>query len=1092
MPILKEIKKVLVIGSGPIIIGQAAEFDYAATQALKALKEEKIEVVLVNSNPATIMTDKFMADSVYIEPLTKETIMKIIEIEKPDSLLSIVGGQTALNLSMELSKDGFLEKNKIKLLGADIKTIEKSEDRNLFKEAMKEINQPIIESKTATTEKEAKNILDEIGLPVVVRPAFTLGGTGGGIATTKEEFLKIAKNGLLCSPINQILIEKSVAGWAEIEFELIRDSSSNTIVICGMENFDPVGIHTGDSIVVAPCLTLSDKEYQTLRSASIEIVNKLDVKGGCNCQFAYNKKTKEYAVIEVNPRLSRSSALASKATGYPIAKVATKVAIGFKLNEILNEITKKTYACFEPALDYVVVKFPKWPFDKFIYANRTLGPQMKATGEVMSIASNFEQALMKAIRGAEIKTDTLTIEEFSILKDKEILKKIEETDDRRIFLIYEALKRNISIETIEDITKIDCFFLNKLKNLAETEKLLKKEQENKNSKYVEENLYKTAKEMGFLDRTIEELTKKNIHSKNKPCFKMVDTCAAEFVACTPYFYSTHEKDDEAETFNILKKENKQKVLVLGSGPIRIGQGIEFDYCCVHAIWALKKLGFESIICNNNPETVSTDFDTGDKLYFEPIQMEDIDKIIEIEKPIGVIVQFGGQTAIKLSKELYKKNIPILGTSHNSIDIAEDRKKFDELLEKFSIPRPKGYSVFSVSEAVKAANILKYPVLLRPSYVLGGQNMTIAYNDVDVIEYMKIITANEIKNPVLIDKYLTGIEAEVDAICDGSDCIIPGIMEHIERAGVHSGDSISVYPAQNLSKDIIEKIVEYTKTIACALNVKGLLNIQFVIHNNEVYIIEANPRSSRTVPYISKVTSIPMVELATRVIFGEKIKDLNYKSGLAENTGYVAVKVPVFSFEKLNNVDVHLGPEMKSTGEVLGIAKNFSDALFKGLLGAGYNMNFENKKGVLITVKDRDKKEIVPLAKKFKELGFKIYATVGTATFLKNNSIECTTVFKAHENENSTLKLIENKKVDFIISTSAKGKIQDSDSVKIRMKSVELSIPCLTCIDTAKAYSYSININNSIKNVDVFNLNSIKPIKNLNNSLNLKDTAKDFM
>ncbi len=1069
MAVLEGIKKVLVIGSGPIIIGQAAEFDYAGTQALKALKEENLEVVLVNSNPATIMTDRFMADHIYIEPLTKETIKKIIEIEKPDSLLSIIGGQTALNLAMELSEEGFLEQNNVKLLGADIKTIKKAEDRNQFKEAMKKIGQPVIESAVATTKEEAKEVLEKIGLPVVIRPAFTLGGTGGGIATTKEEFLEIVKNGLICSPISQVLIEKSVAGWKEIEFELIRDSNSNTITICSMENVDPVGVHTGDSIVVAPCLTLSDKEYQILRSASIEIVKELNVSGGCNCQFAVNKETFEYAVIEVNPRVSRSSALASKATGYPIAKVATKVAIGFALDEILNEITKKTYACFEPALDYVVVKFPKWPFDKFIYANRSLGPQMKATGEVMSIGPNFEQALMKAIRGAEINQETPTLKEFGILKDEEILNRLKDVDDRRIFLVYEALKRGISVSNIENITKIDCWFLNGLKNLAEMEKVLEKLKE-EDLEFVEEDIYIKAKNIGFLDSTIEKLTGKKIKTKKEPCFKMVDTCAAEFLATTPYFYSTDEEDNEAKELDEMKKQNKKKVLVLGSGPIRIGQGIEFDYCCVHCIWALKKLGFEAIICNNNPETVSTDFDTGDKLYFEPVQMEDVENIIKTEKPIGVIVQFGGQTAIKLAKKLNKDNIKILGTSSDSIDIAEDRKRFDELLEKFSIPRPQGYSVFSVLEAIKAANLLKYPVLLRPSYVLGGQNMTIAYSDEDVMEYMKIITTNEIKNPVLIDKYLTGIEAEVDAICDGFDCIIPGIMEHIERAGVHSGDSISLYPSQNLSQKIVDKIVKYTKIIAVALKVKGLLNIQFVIHNDEVYIIEANPRSSRTVPYISKVTNIPMVELATRVLFGEKIKDFGYGEGLIKNKEYVAVKVPVFSFEKLNNVDVHLGPEMKSTGEVLGIAKNFSDALFKGLLAAGYNMNYKDKKGVLITVKDRDKAEIIPLAKKFKELGFKIYATAGTADILTKNMIECEAVFKAHENENSTLKLIENKEVDLVISTSDKGKLQESDSVKIRRKSVELSIPCLTCLDTAKAYTYSLSVNKSMKDIDVFDIN----------------------
>ncbi len=1023
MPVRKDIKKVLVIGSGPIIIGQAAEFDYAGTQALKALKEENLEVVLVNSNPATIMTDKFMADQIYIEPLTKDSIKKIIELEKPDSLLSIIGGQTGLNLAMGLYEDGFLKKHNIKLLGADINTIKKAEDRNLFKQTMKKIGQPVIESKTANTLKEAEEVLNSIKLPVVVRPAFTLGGTGGGIATTKEEFLNIVKNGLLYSPISQVLIEKSVAGWKEIEFEVVKDSASNTITICSMENVDPIGVHTGDSIVVAPALTLSDKELQMLRTASIKIVKELNVNGGCNCQFALNPNSFEYAVIEVNPRVSRSSALASKATGYPIAKVATKVAIGFHLNEIINQITKKTYACFEPSLDYIVLKFPKWPFDKFSYANRNLGPQMKATGEVMSIATNFEQALMKAIRGAEINQETLTLKEFENLKDEEILKGLEKVTDKRIFLVFEAIKKGVPIKTIENLTKIDSFFLSKLKNLAEMEKILTSEKTNKNSTFLDEELYVKAKKMGFLNKTIENLTGKKIKNKLNANFKMVDTCAAEFLSSTPYFYSTYDEENEALSLDENLKESK-KVLVLGSGPIRIGQGIEFDYCCVHCIWALKKLNFKAIICNNNPETVSTDFDIGDKLYFEPVQFEDVEEIIKTEKPMGVIIQFGGQTAIKLGLQLKKANIPILGTSFESVDVAEDRKKFDALLEKFSIPRPKGYSVFSVDEAITAANNLKYPVLLRPSYVLGGQNMVIAYGDEDVYEYMKIITKNKLENPVLIDKYLTGIEAEVDAICDGKNCLIPGIMEHIERAGVHSGDSISVYPSQNLSEEIVSKIVKYTKTIASALNVVGLLNIQFVIHENEVFIIEANPRSSRTVPFMSKVTNIPMVELATRVIFGEKIKDLNYGEGLIKNNNYVAVKVPVFSFEKLNNVDVHLGPEMKSTGEVLGVSNNFSDALFKGLLAAGYNMNYENKKGVLITVRDKDKPEIVPIAKNLKNLGFKIYATKGTANFLNKNMVSCTEVLKAHESEKSRLNLIKKIEVDLLISTSYKTKVQN--------------------------------------------------------------------
>lgn len=1077
MGVKKNIKKVLVIGSGPIIIGQAAEFDYAATQALKSLKEENLEVVLVNSNPATIMTDKLMADHIYIEPLTKEIVEKIIKIEKPDSFLTTIGGQTGLNLALELSKDNFLKENNVKLLGANLETIKKAEDRELFKKEMEKINQPIIVSDCANTKAKALDVLEKIGLPVIIRPAFTLGGTGGGIASTKEEFLKIVLKGLSLSPIHQVLIEKSVAGWKEIEFELIRDSNSNVVVVCAMENLDPVGIHTGDSIVVAPTLTISDKQYQNLRSASIEIINSLKVEGGCNCQFALNPKTSQYAVIEVNPRVSRSSALASKATGYPIAKVAAKVAIGFCLNEIENQITKKS-ACFEPALDYVVVKFPKWPFDKFIHAKKNLGPQMKATGEVMSIATNFEQALLKAVRGCEINQTTLSLKEFENLTTEEILKKLETVDDKRIFLIYAAIKKNIEISQINKITKIDDWFLNKLKNIAKTEEILK-EQKKISQEFLNPDVYLKAKKMGFLDSTIEKLTEKKIKTKKTANFKMVDTCAAEFLAKTPYFYSDYDGEDESN-FSF-EGSFKKKVLVLGSGPIRIGQGIEFDYCCVHCVLALKKLGFKAIICNNNPETVSTDFDTADKLYFEAVELENVLNIIKKEQPIGVIVQFGGQTAIKLAKSLHEKNIKILGTSFNSIDIAEDREKFDKLLEEFSIPRPKGFAVYSTKEAIKKANILKYPVLLRPSYVLGGQNMTIAYCNEDVLEYMKIIEQNNSKDSVLIDKYLTGIEAEVDAICDGEDIIIPGIMQHIERAGVHSGDSISVYPCQNLSDSVVEKIVEYTKIIAVSLKVKGLLNIQFVIQNEKVYIIEANPRSSRTVPYISKVTNVSMVELATKIMFGEKIKNLNIASGLLKNSEYIAVKVPVFSFEKLNNVDISLGPEMKSTGEVLGISDNFSDALFKGLLAAGYNMHFENKKGVLITVKDIDKPEIVPLAKQFKNLGFKIYATAGTANFLEKNLISCTKVFKAHEGKNSTLELIENKKVDFIISTSTQGKLKALDSAKIRIKSTQISIPCLTSIDTAKAYSFSLKHSlkkDKIKNIKLFCLN-----ENLNKEKN---------
>ncbi|MDE5600613.1 MAG: carbamoyl-phosphate synthase large subunit [Oscillospiraceae bacterium] len=1067
MPINKDIKKVMVIGSGPIIIGQAAEFDYAGTQACRALKEEGLEVVLVNSNPATIMTDKSMADHIYIEPLTTKTIERIIDIEKPDSLLSTLGGQTGLTLSMQLAKSGFLKSRGVRLLGANPQTIDKAEDRKMFKETMEKIGQPCIPSKVVENIDDAMDFLEDIGLPVIIRPAFTLGGTGGGIAKTKEEFYNIAVNGLRLSPITQILVEKCISGWKEIEFEVIRDSKSNVITVCSMENLDPVGVHTGDSIVIAPAVTLSDREYQMLRTASIDIISELKVEGGCNCQFALNPESFEYAVIEVNPRVSRSSALASKATGYPIAKVATKIAIGYSLDEIINQVTGSTYACFEPAIDYVVIKFPKWPFDKFVYAKRTLGTQMKATGEVMSIAPSFEQAMMKSVRGIELGLDTMTLQEFENLSDEQVLNSLDIVDDRRIFMVYQAVKRGISFETIHNITMIDEWFLAKLKNLADMEtKLI-----NSN---LDDELYLKAKKMGFLDSTIERLSGKKICKKAKAAFKMVDTCAAEFAATTPYFYSTYDEENEAAEFIKNNATNKQKVIVFGSGPIRIGQGIEFDYCSVHCVWALKRLGYEAIICNNNPETVSTDFDTGDRLYFDPVQFEDVKNIIETEKPIGVVVQFGGQTAIKLTKKLSEMGVNILGTSADSIDAAEDRERFDELLERCNIKRPKGDTVFTDKEAIEVANKLGYPVLLRPSYVLGGQNMIIAHSDKDITEYMEIIMQNDIENPVLVDKYMMGVEVEVDAICDGEDFLIPGIMEHIERAGVHSGDSISVYPSQNLSNRIKNIIVDYTKRLALSLDVRGLLNIQYVVYNDEVYVIEVNPRSSRTVPYISKVTGVPMVELATKVMFGQKLKDMGYGTGLYPSGDYVAVKVPVFSFEKLHDVDTHLGPEMKSTGEVLGIAKSFEEALLKGLIAAGYQMNNQGSKGVLITVKDADKIEAINLAEKFKSLGFIIYATPKTAALLNKNMISCNVVQKIHEGENNTLQLIESGKVDYVISTSTKGRLPARDSVKIRRKTVELSIPCLTSIDTANALIDSMAIGQTICDVEMVDITSLNP------------------
>ena len=1103
MPLNKSIKKVMVIGSGPIVIGQAAEFDYAGTQACRALKEEGLEVVLVNSNPATIMTDKAMADHIYIEPLLEKSIEKIIDIEKPDSLLSTLGGQTGLTISMKLAKSGFLQSRGVRLLGARPETIDNAEDRQLFKKTMEEIGQPCIASEVVKNIDDALKCLETIGLPAIIRPAFTLGGTGGGIAKTKDEFLEISQNGLRQSPIHQILVEKCVSGWKEIEFEVVRDSKSNVITVCSMENFDPVGVHTGDSIVVAPTLTLSDKQYQILRKASIDIINKLEVEGGCNCQFALNPDRFEYGVIEVNPRVSRSSALASKATGYPIAKVATKIAIGYTLDEIKNQVTGSTAACFEPALDYVVVKFPKWPFDKFVYAKRTLGTQMKATGEVMSIAPSFEQAIMKSVRGAELGLETLTLPEYERLSNDALFEKLKIVDDRRIFAVYEVIKRYVSsgqgenihdvIDNIYNITKINQWFLYKLYNLAYIEYEL-------TTKPLSENLYKKAKDMGFLDSTIERLSKAKIAHKKAAAFKMVDTCAAEFAATTPYFYSTFDDENEALDFIDKSKAQNRRVLVLGSGPIRIGQGIEFDYCCVHCVWALKKMGFDAIICNNNPETVSTDFDTADRLYFDPVSLEDVQNILKTEDPLGVVVQFGGQTAIKLTKALDQMGVKILGTSAKAIDIAEDREKFDRLLEKCEIPRPKSCSVFepeihpdhqnqndknyennlkfelTYAKASEAAKKLGYPVILRPSYVLGGQNMIIAHSDEDIFEYIKIIVKNKLGYPILIDKYVMGIEVEVDAICDGEDFLIPGIMEHIERAGIHSGDSISVYPAQNLSSKIKEKIVEYTKRLAISLEVRGLLNIQYVVYNDDVYVIEVNPRSSRTVPYISKVTGVPMVDLATRIMFGKKLKDLGFGTGLYAAGEYVAVKVPVFSFEKLHNVDTQLGPEMKSTGEVLGIAKNFDEALVKGLLAAGYNINHDDNKKttkrILITVRDTDKPDSVELARSFRELGFELFATPKTAAFLNKHMTPCNVVQKIHEGENNVLKLIESKKISCVISTSAKGRNPARDSVKIRRKTVELAIPCLTSIDTARALASSLKTGKTIDNVEMIDITKI--------------------
>ncbi len=1066
MPLRNDLKKVLVIGSGPIVIGQAAEFDYAGTQACRALKEEGLEVVLVNSNPATIMTDKAMADKIYIEPLSLDVIKRIILMEKPDSLLSTLGGQTGLTLSMQLAKEGFLDANGVKLLGANPETIDKAEDRQEFKDTMEKIGEPCIPSKVETTLQGCLDFAKEIGYPVIVRPAFTLGGSGGGIADTEEQLKEIAHNGLRLSPITQVLIEKCISGWKEIEFEVIRDSKGNVITVCSMENFDPVGVHTGDSIVVAPAVTLSDKEYQMMRTASLNIISELKVEGGCNCQFALHPESMEYAVIEVNPRVSRSSALASKATGYPIAKVAAKIAIGYSLDEIVNAVTGKTYACFEPALDYIVVKFPKWPFDKFVYASRTLGTQMKATGEVMSIGTSFEQALMKAVRGAELKVDSLNMPMMEQASDEEIFGRVHPADDVRMFAVFEALKRGMSIEELHEKTMIDEWFLGKLKNLVELEKWLA-------DGALTRDKYEYARKWGYLDSTIERMSGGTVDpSWQRPLsYKMVDTCAGEFAAQTPYFYSTDDEQNEAAEFIAERNSGKKRVIVFGSGPIRIGQGIEFDYCSVHCVWALKEQGYEAVICNNNPETVSTDFDTGDRLYFDPLTKEDVKNLIETEKPYGVVVQFGGQTAISLANYLDSLGVNILGTQADSVDAAEDRERFDQVLESCGIPRPAGSTIFTAEEAVAAASELGYPVLLRPSYVLGGQNMIIAHNAQDIEEYMEIITRTKLENPVLIDKYMMGTEVEVDAICDGTDFVIPGIMEHIERAGVHSGDSISVYPAQNLSKRITDTIIDYTGRLAFALKVVGLVNIQYVVYNDEVYVIEVNPRSSRTIPYISKVTGVPMVDIATKLMLGTTLKELGYQTGLVPNADYVAVKVPVFSFEKLHNVDTHLGPEMKSTGEVLGIAKTFEEALLKGLLAAGQRI--VRGGGVLISVRDSDKQEVVAIADKFHELGFQLYATAGTAHMLNGQMIPANVVKRISEpDQTQMMDLLNDDKISYVISTSAKGRLPQKDSVKLRRKAVERGVVCLTSLDTANALADCMAMNKGVQDIELVDITKI--------------------
>ena len=1068
MPLRADIHKVLVIGSGPIIIGQAAEFDYAGTQACRALKAEGLEVVLINSNPATIMTDAAMADKIYIEPLTLDAVKKIIQMEKPDSVLSTLGGQTALTLSMQLAADGFLRENGVKLLGANPETIHKAEDRQAFKDTMEAIGQPCIPSKVVEDIEAAVDFSREIGLPVIVRPAFTLGGSGGGIVYTEDELREITEGGLRLSPIHQVLIEKCISGWKEIEFEVIRDARGNVITVCSMENFDPVGVHTGDSIVIAPAVTLSDREYQMLRTAALDIIQALGVEGGCNCQFALRPDNFDYAVIEVNPRVSRSSALASKATGYPIAKVATRIAVGYTLDEIINQVTGKTYSCFEPALDYVVVKFPKWPFDKFVYAKKTLGTQMKATGEVMAIATSFEGAMMKAVRGAELGQDTLTKKSFTLLSTDAIIAKLSDVDVDRAFCVFEALKRGVSPKKIHEITTIDVWFIHKLNNLAKLEKQLA-DGDLTNEKYL------AAKRVCYNDSTIERLSGTTLKQagieKRHASYKMVDTCAAEFSAETPYFYSTADDENEAALFLKQRNSGKKKVIVFGSGPIRIGQGIEFDYCSVHCVWALKDLGYDVIICNNNPETVSTDFDTADRLYFDPLTSDDVDDLLATEQPYGVVVQFGGQTAIKLTKHLQRSGVRILGTSADSIDAAEDRERFDKVLEQCGIPRPEGGTVYTAEEALTVAGELGYPVLLRPSYVLGGQNMIIAHCDADVHEYMEIITRTKLENPVLVDKYLSGTEVEVDAICDGTDFFIPGIMEHIERAGVHSGDSISVYPSRTLSKQIKSVIIEYTSRLAKALDVIGLVNIQYVVYNHQVYVIEVNPRSSRTVPYISKVTGVPMVDVAVRIMMGQSLKAQGLTPGLHPESAYTAVKVPVFSFEKLHDVDTQLGPEMKSTGECLGIAKTFDEALYKGLVAAGFKL--KRGGGVLITVRDKDKPEIIDIASRFFALGFEIYATSGTASLLNRNMVPANIAFRISEGKSpGILDLLESGRIDYVISISETGRNPANDSVKIRRKSVERGIICLTSVDTAGALVGCLEKDLHIADVTMINIGEI--------------------
>ena len=1064
MPKNPNVKRVLVIGSGPIVIGQAAEFDYAGTQACRSLKEEGVEVILVNSNPATIMTDKDIADKVYIEPLTVKVLQQIIEKEKPDSILPTLGGQAGLNLGMELEESGFLADHGVTLLGATAASIRNAEGRQEFKDLMERIGEPCAASKVVENVEDGIEFTNSIGYPVVLRPAYTLGGSGGGIAHNQIELEEILENGLRLSRVGQVLVERCIAGWKEIEYEVMRDSAGNCITVCNMENIDPVGVHTGDSIVVAPSQTLSDKEYQMLRTSALKIINELKIIGGCNVQFALHPTSFEYCVIEVNPRVSRSSALASKATGYPIAKVTAKIALGYTLDEIKNAITGKTYASFEPALDYCVVKIPRLPFDKFITAKRTLTTQMKATGEVMSICNNFEGALMKAIRSLEQHVDCLRSYDFTALNAEELKERLKIVDDQRIYVIAEAIRKGVSYEDIHDITQIDVWFIDKIAILVEMEAALE-------SQPLTVELLKEAKRLEFPDNAIARLTgKKEEEIKQMrydngivAVYKMVDTCAAEFAASTPYYYSVYGGECEAK-----ETKDRKKVLVLGSGPIRIGQGIEFDYCSVHATWAFSKAGYETIIINNNPETVSTDFDIADKLYFEPLTAEDVESIVNIEKPDGAVVQFGGQTAIKLTEHLMKMGVPILGTKAEDVDAAEDRELFDKILEQTKIPRAAGGTVYTAEEAKEVANRLGYPVLVRPSYVLGGQGMQIAISDQEIEEFMAIINRIAQDHPILVDKYLQGKEIEVDAVCDGEDILIPGIMEHVERTGVHSGDSISVYPAPTIGKLIKDKIADYTKRLATALHVKGLINIQFIAIDEDVYVIEVNPRSSRTVPYISKVTGIPIVDLATEVILGKTIKELGYKPGLQPEAEYYAIKMPVFSFEKIRGAEISLGPEMKSTGECLGIAKTFHEALYKAFLGAGVNL--PKYKNMIITVKDADKGEAIQIARRFEKLGYTIYATRSTAAALNEAGVKARKVNKITQESPTVMDLILGHRIDLVIDTPTQGRDKSRDGFLIRRTAIETGVNCLTSLDTARALATSLeNASNQLTLIDVASL-----------------------